>query len=201
MQATTKAAILTAALGAAILAATRADTITGSIKLSPNLTHEGAGTASDLTETISDVWKWAGTSATIGTQGLATALTKMYVTTSNGIPAGATNQVDLYGALYDSFGNLFQPTKVKGFIFCPTNSLNVASNGYQSMLIRPGSANGWATWMSTTTSAIRVYATGMFALFAPTTNAYAVTATTGDILETVNESTNACGYRLFIFAE
>jgi hypothetical protein len=191
-------------LAAAIAATTwlaLADDITGSIKIAPNLTHSGAGSASTLTETISDVWKWAGTSATVGTGTTATAISKMYVVVSNGIPAGATNTVDLYGGVYDSFGTLFSPSQVKGFIFCPTNSLSVLTNGYQSMLIRPSSANGWATWMSTTTSAIRVKAGGMFALMAPCTNAYAVTATTGDLLETVNESTNACGYSLYILAE
>jgi hypothetical protein len=186
---------------AVITFAARADNIAGSIRIAPNLTHTGAGTGSTLTETIADVWKWAGASSTVGTGTTATALSKMYVVVSNGIPAGATNTVDLYGAVTDSFGVLFSPSQVKGFIFCPTNTLNVVTNGYQSMLIRPASENGWATWMSGTTSAIRVKAGGMFALFAPCTNAYAVTATTGDLIETVNESTNACGYSLYIFAE
>lgn len=190
-----------AAAIAGLVAWACADEITGTIRMAPNLTHNGDGAASTLTETIADVWKWAGTSATVGTGATATAISKMYITVSNGIPGGVTNTVDLYGALYDSFGNLFNPARIKGFIFCPTNALSVVTNGYQSMLIRPASANGWATWMSGTTSAVRVYAGGMFAVFAPTTNAYAVTATTGDLLETVNESTNACGYRLFIFAE
>ena len=182
-------------------AAWGADQVAGSIRISPNVTHTSSREGSTLTETISDVWKWAGASSTVGTGTTATAISKMYVVVSNGIPAGATNTVDLYGSVYDSFGNLFSPSQVKGFIFCPTNALSVLTNGYQSMLIRPASANGWATWMSTTTSAIRVKAGGMFALFAPCTNAYAVTATTGDLIETVNESTNACGYSLFIFAE
>jgi len=188
-----------ATLAALTLAATlHADSITGSIKVSPNLTHTGSGAASTLTETISDVWKWAGTSATVGTQGLATAVTMMYVIQSNGIPAGATNTIDLYDSVYDSFGVKFKPAKVKGFIFCPTNSMTVAP---QTMLVRPASANGWATWMSTTTSAIRVFSGGCFAIFAPCTNAYTVTGATGDLLETVNESTNASGYKLTILAE
>jgi hypothetical protein len=201
MNKTTLAACLTASLIALLACLARADDISGTIRIAPNLTHEGNNGASTLTETIADVWKWAGTSSTVGTGTTATAISKMYVVVSNGIPAGATNTVDLYGGVYDSFGVLFSPSQVKGFIFCPTNSLAVTNNGYQSMLIRPSSANGWATWMSTTTSAIRVKAGGMFALFAPCTNAYAVTATTGDLLETVNESTNACGYSLYIFAE
>ena len=190
-----------AGLVAGCLALLYADDITGTIRVSPNVTHSGDGAASTLTETLADVWKWAGTSATLGTGTTATAISKMYVVVSNGIPGGATNQVDLYGAVYDSFGNLFSPTQVKGFIFCPTNAASIVTNGYQSMLIRPASVNGWATWMSDTTAAIRVKSTGVFALFAPCTNAYAVTATTGDLLETVNEATNTCGYRLYIFAE
>lgn len=185
----------------AVAAVVHADDIIGSIKISPNLTHSGDGAASTLTETIADVWKWAGASATVGTGATATAISKMYVLVSNNVPPGATNTLDLYGAAADSFGTTFSPAQIKGFIFCPTNSLSVLTNGYQSMLIRPAPAAGWATWMSGTTSAIRVKAGGMFAVFAPCTNAYAVTATTGDLLETVNESTNAAGYRLYIFAE
>lgn len=189
------------ALLVGVAAFSAGDEVVGSIKLSPNLTHSGSGSGSTLTETIADVWKWAGTSATLGTGTTATAISKLYVLVSNNIPAGATNQLDLYGAVADSFGNTFSPSQVKGFVFCPTNSLSVTASGYQSMLIRPASANGWATWMSGTTSAVRVKAGGVFAVFAPCTNAYAVTANTGDLLETVNESTNACGYRLYIFAE
>ena len=184
-----------ASIGAAVLLA---DEITGTIRISPTITHNGANAAADLTETISDVWKWAGTSATIGTQGLATALTKMYVAVSNNFPAGATNTLDLYGGLTDSFGNSFTPAKVKGFIFCPTNNMTVPP---QSMLVRPDHSAGWRSWMDTTGSAVRVFSGGAFALFAPVTNAYTVTDATADTLTLINESTNQCGYKIYIFAE
>ena len=192
----TKAITAAVLLAATITAWLYADEITGNIRVAPSLTHTGTG-ISDLTETISDVWKWAGASSAVGTNGTATALTCMYVGSSNGIPAGATGTVDICGAVADSFGKTFSPVKIKGFIFCPSNSM-VAP---QSMLIRPAPENGWATWMSGTTTAVRAWAGGCVAFFAPNTNAYAVTAGTGDLLETVNESTNACSYRLYLFGE
>ena len=172
-----------------------ANDITGSIKLSPNLTHEGAGTASTMTETISDVWKWAGTSSTIGTNGLATALTKLYALAAT-MPAGGTNIYDLAGGVTNNFGEVLTFAKVKFLAFCPTNSLGAT----RSMLIGPAPENGWS-WQSTTTAAVRVYASGVFCVGTASTNGYTVTAGTGDQLQIINDATNAAGFALYIAGE
>jgi hypothetical protein len=190
----TLATALTAAL--IFVGIAPADEITGSIKISPNLTHTGPSGGSELTETLYDVWKWAGTSANLGTQGLATAMTILYVKNDT-IAGSGTNTYDLYGTLEDSFGNTVNLAKVKFMVLCPSNSMGAT----QSVLIEPAPAAGFASWQSTTTSATRVFSGGVWMTATASTNGYTVTATTGDILQIRNESTNAASYRLFIGGE
>ena len=196
---TTKTRLAT--LATLTLAATlHADTITGSIKIAPNLTHLGNNPASQLVETIVDAWQWAGNSSALGTGTTATAMSLIYAAQTN-IAAGATNVLDLAGGLVDSFGKTLTFARVKWMMFAPSNSLSVVTNGYQSMLVIPAPANGFSAWQSGTTSAARVYCGGAWAIMAPCTNAYAVTGGTGDLLWIVNESTNAASYRLYIGGE
>jgi len=198
MNAKTKTLATLATLATVLTAAAlMADNITGSIKLAPNLTHYGDNAAADsLLETVSDVYKWAGSSSALGTGTLATAMSLLYVQSTN-ITAGATNVYDLAGGLVDSFGKTLTFAKVKMLMLAPSNSMAVA----QSVLIIPAAANGFATWQSGTTSAVRVFSGGAVGLFAPCTNAYTVAAGTGDLLWIVNESTNAASYRLYIGGE
>jgi hypothetical protein len=186
-----------ATLATLALAATlHADAITGSVRLTPNLTHLGNNPAAQLVETIADVWQWAGSSSQLGTGTTATAMSLIYAQSTN-IAAGATNVFDLAGGLVDSFGKTLTFARVKFLMLAPSNSMAVA----QSVLVIPASENGFSTWQSGTTSAARVYSGGAWAIMAPCTNAYAVTGGTGDLLWIVNESTNAASYRLYIGGE
>ena len=181
----------------AVLAATciAADNITGRIRVAPNLTHTGTGSASTLTEVLSDSYLWAETGI-VGTNGSAAGLNKLWVY-SGSLAGGATNTFDLAGGVTNSFGQVLTFAHVKFLLLAPSNSMAVA----QSVLLQPAPANGWGSWMSTTTSAARVYSGGAWAVFAPCTNAYAVTAGTGDLIDIINESTNAATYRLYIAGE
>jgi hypothetical protein len=179
-----------------LMVVARAEDITGVIRLNPSITHSGTGAASTLTETIGDVWRWGGGSGVIGTNGSAAGLNKLWVY-SGSLAGGATNTFDLAGGVTNSFGQVLTFARVKFLLLAPSNSMTTA----QSVLLQPAPANGWGSWQSTTTSAARVYSGGAWAVFAPCTNAYAVTAGTGDLIDIINESTNAATYRLYIAGE
>ena len=114
------------------------------------------------------------------------------------LAAGATNTLDLAGTLTDSFGATLTFTRVKYLSIAPSNSMAVA----QSVLVQPAPANGWATWMANTTSAVRVWSGGCAVpVMCPQTNAPAVTATSGDLLDVINESTNAVKVTVIILGD
>jgi hypothetical protein len=179
-----------------MIAAVDADTITGTARVEMNITHTGTNTATTVTEELVNVYKWGGTGA-FGTNGAAAGVGRMYAATLS-LGAGATNTLDLAGSLTDSFGASLTFARVKFLSITPSNSMAVA----QSVLVRPAPANGWATWMSTTTSAVRVWSGGcVVPVMCPQTNAPAVTAGTGDLLDIVNESTNAATVTVIILGD
>jgi len=170
-----------------------ADDITGTIKAGISLTHAGSGTASTLTETLTDPWKWGNTSAIIGTNGSATGLSVLYVANPT-IAATGTNSLDLYGVLVDSFGSTVNMLKVKLLLIAPSNSM-----AGQSVTFRASAANGM-------TNAIGVAGTtvqcgGAFLLAAPTAAGYTVSNGVCDSVEIVNDSTNAAGCKIIIAGE
>jgi hypothetical protein len=171
------------------------DNITGRIRILPNLTHTGTAGASTLTEVLENTYEWAGT-AIVGTNGSAAGMSKLWVYGGT-ISGGATQSFDLAGGVTNSFGATLTFARVKMMVLCPSNSMAVA----QSVLLRPAPANGFASWQSGTNDGARVFSGGAWAVMAPQTNAYAVTAGTGDLLEIANESTNAATYRLYIGGE
>ena len=182
---------------AAVLAVTvatllAADTITGLIRVESSITKTKAGTISTVTETLVNSYKWGGTGA-LGTGTTAAAMSVLYVA-SGSLAAGGTNTLDLYGSVQDNFGATVNLTRVKWLQLSPSNSMTTA----QSVLMRPAPANGFATWMTGTNDALRVFAGGTVAIMAPATNAYAVTESTGDLLDIVNESTNTTTYTLIV---
>jgi hypothetical protein len=169
-----------------------ANEISGTIKVDARLEHVSPSTASEITETIATPYKWAGTGL-LGTNGTAAGMTTIYAATLS-IPATGTNALDLAGTLFDSFGATVNLARVKFMVFAPSNSMTAA----QSVIVRPAGANGFATWASDSNATVRVWSGGCFAFFCPTTNAPAVTAGTGDMLEIVNESTNAATCKVII---
>ena len=183
---------------AAVLAvASFADEISGTIRFNPTITHTaGANGASDLSETISDVWRWAGSSSSVGTNGTATDLTALYAGVSNNMPGKATNTVDLSGAINDSFGNPLNMTRVKLLVFVPTNAANQAA----TFTIRPAAAAGFTNWCNGA-DGVTIPCGGFLGLANPGTNYWPVTGGACDSLEIVNNATNAGGYKLIIAGE
>jgi hypothetical protein len=195
----TQAAVLSIILTAAVLVAAGtllAAPMTGLIKVESAVTATKTGTVSSVTETLVSSYKWGGTTI-LGTGTTAAAMSVIYTANAT-IPGLGTNTLDLVGTLSNNFGETINLTKVKWMQFAPSNSMTTVA---QSILVEPAPENGFATWMSGTTSAMRVYSGGAVAIFAPCTNAFAVTATTGDLLQIRNESTNAVTVQVIIAGE
>lgn len=96
------------------------------------------------------------------------------------LTASATENLDLAGTLVDAFGATLTFARIKGLIVyaSPANTNNVLVGGAAS--------NGFINWVSDTTDVVVVRPGGLFCLFAPDATAYAVTATTGDLLKMTN---------------
>ncbi len=177
--------VAAAALVSAVIAA---DTYTGVISVSPNIVHQG-GTGSTLTETLTSVFSWT-LSATATNPANIGAL---YVVNGS-VAAGATNTVDLYGSVNNSFGAVLNMVRVKGLIFCPSNSLGKAC------YIRPAAANGMTNiWESTGGSVVN--SGGCLALFAKDTTGYPVSDAAVDSIEIAVTATNATTYSLYVFGQ
>ena len=188
-------AVVTAMVIGTAAAIYAADAITGLMRMEANITRTKAGTVTTVTETMINSYKWGGTGA-LGTGTTASAMSVLYAVNFS-IISGGTNTFDLAGTLLDNFGATVNLARVKWMQLSPSNSMVTP----QSMLIRAAPDNGFGTWMSSTTAAVRVFSGGTFAVMAPATNAYTVTASTGDLLEIVNESTNAASGLLYIGGE
>jgi hypothetical protein len=190
MIAITKAAVLITI--AALCGAAWADDISGTVKVSTSLTHLGSPTASTLTETLSDPWLWAGTTARLGTNGAATGLTRIYAA-ETAIGAGGTNALDLYGTLLDSFGAAINMAKVKLMFVSYSNAMASAT-----VTLAPGAAAGFTNWNSGLTEGVKISAGGAFFLAAPNATGYPVSNTACDALQLVNNSTNAGSVKVII---
>ncbi len=163
------------------------DTYTGTLLVTPQITHKSVG-ASTLSETIQTVYQW-----TLTQSAGATYVNNLYV--SNGtLAAGATNTVDLYGTLANSFGVTLNMVCIKGLILCPSNSVG------GTVTIRPAAANGISGLFEDTSGAI-VRSRGCYSTFAMDTNGYAVANASADSIEIVNNATNTTTYQLIIFGE
>lgn len=177
---------------AAMCGSAWADDISGNIKIAATMTHLGSVTASTLTETLSDPWLWAGTTARIGTNGAATGLTRIYAS-ETAIAASGTNALDLYGTLLDSFGATVNLSKVKLMFVSFSNSMASAS-----VTLAPGVAAGFTNWNDGATAGVKISAGGAFFLAAPNATGYPVSNTACDALQLVNNSTNAGSVKVII---
>ncbi len=92
------------------------------------------------------------------------------------ISASSSDSLDLSGVLVNAFGTTLAFTKIKGFIIYAyaANTNNVLVGG---------DANGLAGWVGNVNDIVVVRPGGCLAIMANVATAYAVTASTGDILK------------------
>ena len=110
------------------------------------------------------------------------------------VSAGANDDIDLAGSLTDGFGATITFTKIKG-IFVQNTSTTVGD----ILTIGEDGANGFVTWLNAAADKVKINPGGMFALYDPSAAAYAVTASTGDILRiTETGSSNAVTYNIIL---
>jgi hypothetical protein len=94
--------------------------------------------------------------------------------------SGALN-IDMTGALFDIFGNSVAMARVKSMHIVITTATPATS-----VLVGNGT-NPLLNWVGAGSHTIRIRNGGCFCLSAPDATAYAVTASTGDILKLLNE--------------
>jgi hypothetical protein len=169
-----------------------ASAISGRLYVLSTVTHT-SGTASTLTEELGNPWYWGGGIGTLGTNGSATGLSKLYVSDAT-IAASGTNTIDLYGALTDSFGATVNMSKVKLLLIAPSNAM-----AGQSVTLRASASNGMTNALPA--SGNSVLCGGAFFLAAPTAIGYSVSNGVCDTIEVINDSTNAATVKVIIAGE
>jgi hypothetical protein len=106
----------------------------------------------------------------------------MIWTDTRTINASSSEDLDLAGGLTNGFGNTVTFTKIKGIM------IKAASGNTNNVLVGGDATSTFLTWVSAEADQIIVRPGGIFYLEAPDSTAYAVTATTGDLLHIENSS-------------
>lgn len=97
------------------------------------------------------------------------------------LAASANEDLDLNGtALKDALGNNLALVRVKGILIAS------ASANANNIIVGNAASNGWITWNGGAAHTVTVRPGGFFMLGAPDATAYAVTATSGDLLRIAN---------------
>lgn len=97
------------------------------------------------------------------------------------LSASATEDLDLAGVLTNTFGTTITFTKIKGII------VSAAAANTNNVVVGGGTA-GLINWVGNVNDVVNVRPGGTFALMANDATAYAVTATTADILKIANSA-------------
>lgn len=98
------------------------------------------------------------------------------------LTASSTEDLDLAGTLTDSFGVAITFARIKLIM------ISAASANTNNVLVGGAASNGFLNWVSDATDKVVVRPGGLLLLAAPDATAYAVTATTGDLLRIGNSS-------------
>lgn len=113
---------------------------------------------------------------------------------SRSISGSSTDSLDLAGSLTDAFGSTTTFTNIKGIMI-----YSATTNG--NNLVVGGGSNAFINWVSNATDEIIITPGGMFMLYNPAADGYAVTASTGDILAIENTSGSSATYEIILFGE
>lgn len=152
-----------------------AETYTGTVKLSvvgTLLKDIDIGTVSHLVNYT------ASNTLTNGTG--ADSANMVWVDTRT-LTASSSENLDLAGVLVNALGTTLTFTKIKGIIVA-------ASSANTNNVVIGGNANALVNWVGNANDVVNVTPGGIFCLTAPGATAYAVTASTGDILQIANSS-------------
>ena len=101
------------------------------------------------------------------------------------IAASSADDLDLAGGLTDAFGNVLTLTKVKGLI------ISAALANTNDVVIGGDASAAFYAFLGAANDTIILKPGAWFALCNPSAAGYAVTATTGDILQIANSSSGS----------
>lgn len=153
-----------------------AQTFSGNIKLSLAGTFSGDNDLSTLSQAINYSKSYNLTNGTGADQA------NMIWMDQRTITASSTDDLDLAGSLTNAFGTTITFTSIKGII------VYAATANTNDVLIGGDGSAAFINWVSNSSDIVVVKPGGLFALVNPQANGYAVTATTGDILQIANSS-------------
>ncbi len=156
-----------------------AQTFSGNIKFALAGIFNGDNDLSSVTQTFNYSKNYNITNGT----GLDQA--NMIWADTRTITASSTDDLDLYGGLTNSFGTTINFTSIKGII------ITAASTNTNDVVVGGDASAAFVNWVGAANDVINVKPDGMFALVNPGANGYAVTATTGDILQIANSSSGS----------
>jgi hypothetical protein len=163
-----------------------AATVSGSAVVRPNLSHAATVGLTSPTESLGTIFTWAITSGTGANQ------MNMLFVDQRSLTNGATEELDLYNGVTNSFGDVLSFARVKMFAVG-------GASANASYITVGGSTNGaWTNWVDAVNDQINVRPGGMAAFFAPDATGYPVTSGTGDKVLFTNPSTNTITYDIYI---
>lgn len=96
------------------------------------------------------------------------------------IAASSSESLDLAGSLTDPLGSTITFARVKGLLIA------AASSNSNNVVVGGAAENGFDTWVGDASDEVVIRPGGLLALFATDATAYAVTASTGDLLQIAN---------------
>lgn len=96
------------------------------------------------------------------------------------INASSAEDLDLAGGLTGALGNTITFTTIKGII------IKAADDNTNNVVIGGDDSAAFINWVGDATDTIVVKPGGIFVLYDPSAGGYAVTATTGDLLQIAN---------------
>ena len=165
-----------------------ATALSGTLSILANIDHDGDSSTATLTDKLSGVL-----STWVITNGTSADKADLIWHDQRTLAASTSEDLDLAGSLTDAFGATMTFARVKAIIVSAA-----AANG---SLIQVGgaSSNQFINWVANSSDIIQVVPGGFMLLAAPDAVAYAVTASTGDLLKIANTDGAAAGtYDIYI---
>ena len=133
----------------------------------------------DLATTRQDLnYKFVDTLAT----GTGANQADLLWTDTRTIAASGTDDLDLAGVLTDAFGDTATFARVKGLI------VRAADGNTNNVVIGAAASNQFVGFFGASTHTVAVRPGGVFTIYSPDATAYAVTASTADLLRIANSS-------------
>lgn len=155
-----------------------AETFTGTMKVAVNGTLVNSADIGSSTYSVNYNKSYALTNGTGADQA------NMIWTDTRTLAASTTEDLDLYGVLTSTFNTTLNFTKIKGII------VSAAAGNTNNVLVG-GDAAALVGWVGDPDDVIVVRPGGTFCSIASDATAYAVTNTTGDILQIANSSSGS----------